>query len=83
MSKELQWSYDTGKIDRKFTKEWSVSGFINLEKVPDLVKVLVTERKSMIEYIEALHNKLDDIIEKNNICHAPGCHTTGCTSDHK
>jgi len=81
--KELSWDYNSGKIERKFTKEWANSGFINMDKIPDMVRSLVEQRNSMIEYIEALHNKIDDIIEKNNICDNPHCHTAGCTSDHK
>ena len=81
--KTLEWDYNTGKIERKFTKEWENNGFINTDKIPDLVKLIITERKNMIEYIEALHDKLDDIIDKNNICSIPGCHMDGCTSDHK
>jgi len=80
---ELKWNYNTGKIDRRFTKEWSQEGFINSEKIPLLVEGLITQRQSMIEYIEVLHDKIDDIIEKNDICDSPGCHTAGCTSDHK
>jgi hypothetical protein len=72
---ELSWNYNSGKIERKFTAEWHNSGMINVEKIPDMVKSLVESRKAMIEYIELLHNKLDDIIEKNQICHNSYCHT--------
>jgi hypothetical protein len=81
--KELSWDYQSGKIERKFTSEWATSGWFNMEKLPDVVASLVEQRNSMIAYIEALHNKIDDIIEKNNICDNPYCHTANCTSDHK
>lgn len=83
MSKKVTWEYNTGKVHRKFTEEWSNSGFINMDKIPDLVGSLVTERKNMVEYIEALHNKIDHIMQKNAICPNSDCHTAGCTSDHK
>lgn len=81
--KELQWNYNSGKIDRRFTDDWAKSGFFNMDKLPDIVSTLIEQRKEMVAYIEALHNKIDDIIEKNNICDCPSCHTAGCTSDHK
>ena len=81
--KDLNFDYDSGKIERRFDKEWSNSGFINMEKIPNMVQVLVDQRKEMIEYIEALHNKIDKLIDDNNICSDPSCHTAGCTSDHK
>lgn len=80
---ELNWDYNTGKVKRSFTNEWANSGWFNMEKLPDVVTALIEQRKSMIEYIEALHNKMDDLMEKNRICDNPHCHTAGCTSDHK
>jgi hypothetical protein len=82
-SKQLSWDYNSGKIKRNFTNEWGNSGWFNMEKLPDVVTALIEQRKSMIAYIEALHNKIDEIIEKNNICDNPHCHTANCTSDHK
>ena len=81
--KELQWNYNNRKISRKFTAEWSVSGFINMDKLPEMVESVIVQRKQMIAYIELLHDKIDDLIEKNNICDCPSCHRAGCTSDHK
>ncbi len=81
--KELSWDYNSGKIKRNFTNEWANSGWFNMEKLPDVVTALIEQRKSMVAYIEALHNKMDDLMEKNNICDNPHCHTAGCTSDHK
>ena len=81
--KELNWNYNSGKIERKFTNEWANSGFFNIEKLPDIVTSLIEQRRSMVAYIEALHDKIDYIIKKNNICDNPNCHTAGCTSDHK
>lgn len=75
--------FEKGKIERKFTEDWAKSGLFNLEKVPDLVTTLVEQRKSMIEYIEALHDKIDWILERNNCCDMPNCLTANCTSDHK
>lgn len=81
--KNLDFNYNNGKIERKFTKEWSNNGFINMDKIPNMVQSLVDQRNSMIEYIEALHDKIDKIIDDNDICYSPDCHRAGCTSDHK
>lgn len=75
--------FENGKVHRRFTEEWKDSGFINLDKLPEMTKVLVDQRKSMMEYIEALHDKIDWILEKNNCCDLPTCFTANCTSDHK
>ncbi len=80
---ELEFNYNSRLVERKFTKEWGNSGFINMEKIPDMVKVLVEQRKEIINYIEILHNKIDKLIIDNEICDCPSCHRAGCTSDHK
>ena len=80
--KELKLKSD-GTVDRRYTKEWSESGLFNLEKTPDLVKILVDQRKEMIEYITELHNKIDYMIHHNKICDFVNCLTANCTSDHK
>lgn len=80
---QIDFDYNSGKIKRKFNQEWATSGFINIDKIPDMVKSLVEQRNSMIKYIEELHDKIDNLIEHNNICDCPSCHTAGCTSDHK
>jgi len=81
MIKEVK--FINGFTDRRFTKDWASSGLFNLEKVPDLVQTLVNQRSEMIDYIEALHDKIDWILSKNNCCDIPSCLTAGCTSDHK
>jgi hypothetical protein len=81
--KEIHFDLQTGLVDRKYTKEWSNSGFINIDNVPKLIDSIVHQRKEMILYIEALHDKLDFIMKRNNICDISDCHTAGCTSDHK
>lgn len=70
-----------GKIDRKFDSEWDGSGFINLDKLPDMVGCLVSQKKNMVEYIGSLHDMIDKIVEKNNICDT--CLNSNCGSDHK
>jgi hypothetical protein len=80
---ELEFDYNSRLVKRKFTKEWGNSGFINMDKIPDMVKVLVEQRKEMINYIETLHDKIDKLIIDNKICDCPSCHRAGCTSDHK
>ena len=76
--------YDTyGRVDRKFTPEWSTGGIVRVERLGDIVQSVVTQRSEMISYIEALHNKLDDLMTKNKICEYPECHMAFCTSDHK
>jgi hypothetical protein len=82
-NKNLEFDYNSRLINRKFTKEWANSGFINMDRLPDMVSSLVDQRKQMIEYIEALHNKIDKLIIDNKICDCPSCHTAYCTSDHK
>ena len=80
---EIQFDYNSRLIKRKFTNEWANSGFINMDKLPDMVASLCEQRKSMIAYIEALHDKIDKLIIDNKICDNPDCHRAGCTSDHK
>lgn len=76
--------YDTdGRVERKFTPEWASSGIVRVERIGDMVQSIVTQRGEMVKYIEALHNKLDDIMRKNKVCEFPECHTAFCTSDHK
>lgn len=70
-------------VNRKFTEQWRKSGLINTDEIPRLIESLVEKEKSMVAYIEALHDKLDFIIKKNHICHIPSCHTANCDSDHK
>lgn len=79
MSKEVE--IINREVARRFTPEWNESGIINIEKIPDLVKTLVSVRSGMTDYIEALHNKLDYIIEATDWCDM--CECTGCTSDHR
>jgi len=42
--KKLNFEGNTGKIRRQFTKEWSESGFFNMNKLPDMVGSLVANR---------------------------------------
>jgi hypothetical protein len=63
--------------------EYPHGSIINKDRVPDLVKSLVVQQQSMIEYIELLHDKMDDVFEKNNICNCTTCHRANCTSDHQ
>lgn len=72
-----------GNVKRKFGHEWDASGLINMNKIPDLITSIVQQRENMIEYIEELHDKIDYMIEHNEMCHAESCLTAGCTSDHK
>lgn len=74
---------DNGKVNRRFTKEWADSGMIKKDAIPKLVASLVEQQKSMVDYIEQLHDKIDWILEKNNCCDMPSCFTANCTSDHK
>lgn len=72
---------ENGIIDKRYTEDWSRSGIINMDKVPELVASTFTQRKRMVQYIEALHKKFEEIIQKNNIC--PICYKANCGSDHK
>lgn len=75
--------FTNGRIDRNFSPEWGDSGIVRIDKIPQLVESLVTQRRSMLKYIELLHDTIDQIREKNAICDMPGCFTAGCGSDHK
>ena len=79
----VKFDYNSGLVDRKFTEKWSNSGVINIDKIPLVITSLIEQRKSMVEYIEALHDKIDKLIKDNNICDNPSCHRSNCTSDHK
>lgn len=61
----LDW--EDGKVRRKFTKEWATSGSVEIDKIPAYVKSIVVQRKSMVTYIELLHDKIDELSkeEKN------------------
>lgn len=52
-----------GKIERRFTEKWNRSGFINMDKVPQMVESIVSSKNAMMLYIEELHNKIDELIE--------------------
>ncbi len=78
--KEVEFNSD-GFVHRKFTREWASSGIINISRLSDMVASVITSRNEMVEYIEALHNKIDWILEKNNCCDV--CFTANCESDHK
>lgn len=69
------------KVDRKFTEEWDGSGFINLDKLPEMVGCIISHKKNMVEYIEGLHDLIDEIIGINNLC--DNCLKSNCNSDHK
>lgn len=72
---------ENGVINKRYTKEWSESGVINMDKLPGLIASEISQKKRMLQYIEALHKKFEEIIKKNNIC--PICYTANCGSDHK
>ena len=75
--------FENGKVSRRFTQEWKESGIIKKEKIPELVMVLVEQNFEMVEYIEALQDKLDWVLKKNRCCDISSCLRAGCTSDHK
>lgn len=79
--KEIEFNYNTGKVERKFTPEQFNQGAINMDRLPDLVKSLVEQNKSMREYINSLHDMIDDVFKKNHICII--CEVAECQSDHK
>lgn len=81
--KTVHFNMRDNKVERRFTEEWSKSGFINLNKLPELVQVIIDQKANMMLYIEALHDKIDSLIEHNHICNNPHCHTANCQSDHK
>lgn len=83
MEKELKFDYNNRKVERIFNEDWSNSGIINIDKIPDIIKSLVIQRKEMVKYISLLQDKIDSLIIHNKICNCPSCHTAGCTSDHK
>lgn len=87
MSDEMEFDrrvkFKGGKVDRVFTNKWSESGVINMKKLPQLLASFVEQRQSMIDYIDALHDKIDWILEKNHCCDISSCFRANCTSSHK
>jgi hypothetical protein len=75
--------FDNGAVDRRFTDEWSQTGWLNTDKLPEMVASVIEQRKAMLGYIEALHDKLDYLLVHNECCDVAGCLTAGCGSDHK
>lgn len=73
--------FEDGKLHRVFTPEWDNSGIVNMDKVPQLVESMVSQRKNMVEYIEELHEFIDVMMEKHDICDF--CLDINCGSDHK
>lgn len=80
---EIEIRFEDGRVHRRFTKQWSEQGIINMHQLPSLVQSLVSQRQEMIDYIEVLHNNIDYILRHNRCCDMLGCLTAGCTSDHK
>lgn len=78
-------TYDrtTDRVERKFTPEWSQSGLINMDNLPRLMDSVVSQRREMVAYIEALHDELDRIIKANNLCELCNYEVSNCKSDHK
>ena len=54
------------KVDRRFTQKWSDSGFIRLDKLPEMVESVIVQKKCMVDYIEILHDKIDQLINIPN-----------------
>ena len=74
--------FEDGKVHRVFTEEWSNSGFINLDKLPEMVGSLVSQKQSMMNHIKECHDLIDKIVDKHHICTVAGCLKSNCTSDH-
>lgn len=68
MAKKI--TYKANKVDRRFTKDWAESGAIRADKLPQLMASALEQRKSMIEYIEALHDALDRVLDVAKTCDA-------------
>ena len=56
---------ESGKVRRRFTKGWDDQGRTKTEDIPRIIESLVIQRVNMIEYIEALHDKIDSLLPKN------------------
>lgn len=78
----LDWDYSTNKIIRKYENDDNF-GFIDINKLPEIITLLMEKYSNQIEYIKLLHNKMDDIFMKNKICNNEFCHRAGCDSEHK
>lgn len=50
-----------GSVDRRFTPEWAAFGIIRIEKIPELVASIVSNRTDMVNYIAELHNCIDEL----------------------
>lgn len=64
MSKEI--IINNNKIYRKFTKDWADTGDVGFESMSKLLISLRTQRNSMVDYIEVLHDKIDKLIVEIN-----------------
>jgi hypothetical protein len=69
------------KVVRKFTPAWSKDSVLNYDNLGRVVNSLVEQRTQMVGYIEMLHDKMDKIIQDNNICEI--CFRANCRQDHK
>lgn len=57
---EIEYDIQSKKIKRKFTPAWAKSGKVDIDEVlPKYIDALITQRKSMVSYIELLHNEID------------------------
>ena len=57
---------NNGKVKRRFNKDWQEQGVIRTSMVPLIVQSVVDQRKSMIEYIDKLHDKIDELTLNQN-----------------
>jgi hypothetical protein len=51
---------ENGKVRRRFTQSWDDQGDIKTDKIPQIINSMIIQRVNMIEYIEVLHDKIDN-----------------------
>lgn len=77
--------FEGRKVHRRYTRKWASGQMIitTVEDLPNLMTALVSQRNNMVDYIEQLHEIIDNVLAKNNCCDVPSCFTANCTSSHK
>lgn len=60
--KEIELTFIDGKIHRRFTESWRKSGDVDDEKIPEWIAAFMSQRRNMVRYIEALHDKIDELL---------------------
>ena len=52
------------KINRRYSPEWQKQGNQSYQEAVELLSGLLAQRRVMLDYIEELHNYIDNLLEK-------------------